>query len=76
MTDEMEKVKPFLRCVDYWAEEIPPEKLAAYKQLIADGLIKKHHVVYNERSGSTVIEYYSTIPHEWILDELKRAVTP
>ena len=69
----MTKVKPFIKCVDFWPEHIPPEKLRAYKLLIQAGLIMKHHVVYNRRAGTTTVEYYSTIPHEWILEELKKA---
>ena len=65
-------VKPFIRCIDFWPAHIPPEKLAAYKQLIDEGQIRKHHVIVNQRTGSTTVEYYSTIPHEWILEELKR----
>ena len=38
----MTQVKPFIPCVDYWPEHIPPEKLAVYKQLIEEGQIRKH----------------------------------
>lgn len=68
----MTKVKPFIQCIDYWPIEIPEAKLAAYKQLIAEGQILKHHVIYNRTTGSTTIEYYSTIPHEWIREELSK----
>lgn len=68
----MTKVKPFIQCIDYWPIEIPESKLAAYKQLIAEGQILKHHVIYNRTTGSTTIEYYSTIPHEWIREELSK----
>ena len=68
----MTQVKPFIKCIDYWPEMIPPEKLAAYKQLIAEGQIRKHHVLYARGSGRTVVEYYAIAPHEWILEELKR----
>ena len=68
----MTEVKPFIKCVDFWPVQIPPEKLAAYKQLIDEGQIRKHHVLYNRRTGSTTVEYYAIAPHEWILDELKR----
>ena len=67
----MEKVEPFIKCVDYWPCEIQDNKLAAYKKLIAEGLIRKQSVIYNRQTGSTTIEYYSTVPHEWILEELK-----
>ena len=68
----MTEVKPFVKCVDYWSERIPPEKLKAYKQLIADGQIRKHHVIVNQMTGSTTVEYYATVPHEWILETLKK----
>ena len=68
----MTQIKPFIKCIDFWPVQIPPEKLAAYKQLIADGQILKHHVIVNQCTGSTTVEYYSTIPHEWIREELKR----
>ena len=71
----MSEIKPFIKCVDYWPGRIPPEKLEAYRQMIQEGQIRKQHVIYNRRVGSTIIEYYSTIPHEWILEEMKRRCT-
>ena len=68
----MKTVKPFIKCVDFWPAEIPPNKLAAYKALIDEGQILKHHVLYNQRTGSTTVEYYATIPHEWIREELAK----
>lgn len=70
----MTTVSPFIKCVDYWPEHIPPEKLAAYKQLIEEGQIRKHHVIYNRTAGSTTVEYYAIAPHEWILEELRRRI--
>jgi hypothetical protein len=29
-------------------------------------------VIYNRRTGATTVEYFSTIPHEWIREELKK----
>ena len=69
---EMTKIKPFIKCIDFWPEQIPPEKLAAYKQLIDEGQILKHHVIFNGRTGSTSVEYYAIAPHEWILEELRK----
>ena len=66
----MTKIKPFIKCIDYWTEWIPEEKLAAYKQLIEEGQIRKHHVIYNRRTGSTLVEYFAIAPHAWILEEL------
>jgi hypothetical protein len=71
----MSEIKPFIKCIDYWHGRIPPEKLEAYRQMIQEGQIRKHHVIYDRRVGSTIIEYYSTIPHEWILEEMKRRCT-
>jgi hypothetical protein len=71
----MTQIKPFIKCIDYWPAQIPPEKLAIYQQLIEEGQIRNHHVIYNRKVGSTTIEYYSTIPHEWILEEMKRRCT-
>lgn len=68
----MTEVKPFIKCVDFWPVQIPPEKLAAYKSLIDEGQIRKHYVVHNRRTGSTTVEYYAIVPHEWILEELRR----
>ena len=59
-------------CKDIWKRHIQPEKLDAYKQLIDEGQIQKHHVIYNRNRGSTTVEYYSIAPHEWILEELRR----
>ena len=69
---DMTQVKPFVKCVDYWPKHIPPEKLDAYKQLIEEGQIRKHHVIYDKQAGSTTVEYYAIAPHEWIMDELRR----
>ena len=68
----MTEVKPFIKCVDYWPGEVPEAKLAAYQGMIETGQIQKHHVVCNRKTGATMIEYYSTAPHEWILQELRK----
>jgi hypothetical protein len=68
----MTQVKPFIKCVDCWPGEIQDEKLAAYKQLIDESQIMNHHVIYSQKTGTTVVEYYSIAPHEWIREELKR----
>ena len=66
----MTEIKPFIKCVDFWHGQIPPDKLAVYKQLIEEGQIRKHHVIYNRRTGSTTVEYYAIAPHEWILQQM------
>jgi len=66
------QIKPFIKCVDYWPAQIPEEKLEAYRQLIEEQQIQKHHVIYDRETGSTTVEYYAIAPHEWILEELRR----
>ena len=68
----MTQVKPFIKCIDYWPAQIPEEKLEAYRQLIEEQQIRKHHVIYDRETGSTTVEYYAIAPHEWILEELRR----
>lgn len=48
-----------MRCCDTWKRKIPDDKLAAYKQMIDDGKIRNHHVVYNRQTGATTVEYDS-----------------
>ena len=71
----MEKIKPLIRCVDFWPGQIPPEKLKIYKQLITENQITKPHVIYSQRTGSTSVEYLAIAPHEWILSEMKRRIS-
>ena len=70
----MTDVKPFIKCVDFWPSGIPPEKLAAYKQMIDEGQIIKHHVLVNKRTHATTVEYFANMPHEWVREELARRV--
>ena len=66
----MTEVKPFIKCIDFWPDGIPERKQQIYKDMIAEGQIRNHHVIVNQRTGSTTVEYYSTIPHEWIRQEM------
>ena len=68
----MTEVKPFIRCVDYWPGGIPKEKLAVYKDMIAEGQIRKHHVIVNMRTRAAAVEYYAIAPHEWIREEMRK----
>ena len=60
---------------DTWKRHIPNEKLSAYKQLIDDGKIHVNQVVYERSTGITTVEYDSEMPHEWVIEELKRRCT-
>lgn len=66
----MTEVKPFIKCIDFWPDGIPDRKMQIYKDMIAEGQIRNHHVIVNQRTGSTTVEYYSNIPHEWIRQEM------
>ena len=68
----MTEIKPFIKCVDFWPSGIPPEKLAAYKQMIDEGQIIKHHVLVNKRTHATTVEYFANMPHEWVREELAK----
>ena len=68
----MSNVEPFIKCVDFWPEHIPDEKLKIYNQMIAEEQITKPHVTYDRRTGVTIVEYLAIAPHEWILEEMKR----
>ena len=68
----MTKVKPLVKCVDFWPAKIPDGKLKIYGQMIAEEQIMKPHVTYDRRTGVTIVEYLAIAPHEWILEEMKR----
>lgn len=69
----MTTAKPHIRCVDYWPVHIPDICLAAYKDMIESKQISNHHVIFNQQLGSSIVEYDSTIPHVWMIDELRQA---
>lgn len=61
-----------MRLKDTWTKHVPPEKLAAYKQLITEGIISNPHVVFARQEGVTLIEYDSDLSHEIVISELKK----
>ena len=67
----MTEVKPFVKCVDFWPGQIQENRLKVYKEMISEGQIMKHHVIFNQQTGSTTVEYSSIAPHEWILEQMK-----
>ena len=68
----MTQVKPFIKCIDFWPDGIPDRKLQIYRDMIAEGQIRKHNVIVNKRTHATTVEYYAIAPHEWILQEMAR----
>lgn len=68
----MTEAKPEIRCVDYWPEGIPRNKLLAYKLMIDAGQITKPHATGSRSTGAVAVQYLSTIPHEWMRQELAK----
>ena len=68
----MTQIKPFIKCVDFWPDGIPERKLQIYKDMIAEGQIRNHHVIVNQKTNATTVEYYAIVPHEWICQEMAR----
>jgi len=68
----MTEVSPDIHCVDFWPGGIPPEKLTAYKRMIDAGQIVRNTAVVNRSTGAVLVEYLSTVPHDWIRQEMGR----
>ena len=68
----MTEIKPFIRCIDFWLDGIPDRKLQIYKDMIAEGQIRNHHVIVNQKTNATTVEYYAIAPHEWIRQEMAK----
>ena len=68
----MTEIKPFIKCIDFWPDGIPKQKLQIYKDMIAEGQIRKHNVIVNKRTHATTVEYYAIAPHEWIRQEMSK----
>ena len=68
----MSEIKPFIKCIDFWPDGIPERKMQIYKDMIAEGQIRNHHVIVNRRTNATTVEYYAIAPHEWIRQEMAK----
>lgn len=68
----MTTVPPEIPCTDYWPHGIPKTKLAAYQAMLTAGQITKPHVIVNKSTGSMIVSYASTVPQEWIRQEMGR----
>lgn len=63
-----------MRYKDTWKRHIPPEKLAAYKQLLEEAVINSPHVVYSKSTKVTIVEYDSELSHNEVLGEMKARI--
>ena len=68
----MTVVEPDIRCFDFWPRGIEKPKLRAYEIMIRAGQITKPRVVINKSTGAVAVSYESTVPHEWIREEMGR----
>lgn len=67
------KREPTIVCCDLWQRgTLTQVKMAAYKRLIDDGMIRIRRVVHYKATGITVVDYWSQLPHAWTLQHLKR----
>ena len=65
-------IAPFIRCVDYWPNGIPDNKLKAYKALIDEKQITKPRVIVNRETHATSVMYLAIMPQEWVREELRK----
>lgn len=69
-------VRPMLPYADVWRrEKLDSARMNAYRTMEAEGQLKLGKITYNRSEGLVVIEYRTTIPHEWVLQELKKLVS-
>lgn len=69
---EVNEGVPSIVCCDLWPRDtLTPVKMAAYRKLITDGLIRIRRVVYHKGSGYITIDYRSQLPHQWTLNRLR-----
>lgn len=66
----MIQVSPEIPCVDYWPRGIPDTKLPAYRAMIDAGAITKPRCVVQKNTGSCIVSYLSTIPQDWLRQEM------
>ncbi len=71
-TELMQVLPPAcIPCCDLWRfGDLTPNKMQAYKRLEAMGRLRIAHVTLYRQSGHTVVEYWSSLPHAWMLEEL------
>lgn len=61
-----------IECVDIW----PPETLGraemlAYKEAESASRIKVQKIRFHQMSGRATVRYLATIPHDWMIGELR-----
>ena len=76
MSEGYTRAQPGLYCSDAWhpIESFTPIKQRAYKIMEERGEIQIIKVTGSRSKDRIVIEYYSTIPKDWIHSALKKIV--
>ena len=70
-------ISPSMPFADVWKREhLDKVRMDAYHQLEAENQIWLDKITFDKTTGIVVVEYRATVPHEWILDELKKRVAP
>lgn len=68
-------VKPFIFYADVWKRNmLNHSKMQAYKQMELEEQIQVIKITFSRTAQLVVIEYKTTMPHEWVLEELKKRV--
>lgn len=70
-----EPIKPFMFFADVWKrEDLNEVRMKAYKHMEAAGQLQIVSIIYSKANGKVVVEYRSSMPHEWLLDDLRNWV--
>lgn len=77
MVDEIQVLPDCtIPCCDLWQPgQLSKHKMDAYKALRDTGDIRIKRVTYYKGTGYVIVEYWSTLPHEWTLDALRAKAT-
>jgi len=68
-------IKPFMFYADVWKRSaFDQPRMQAYKQLESENQIQIMKVTFSKATQMVVIEYKANMPHEWVIDELKKRV--
>lgn len=74
-TSDWTVVRPDQHYADVWNREaLDKVRMDAYKEMESENQIWIDKITYDKGTGKVVVEYRSTVPHEWILDELRKRV--
>ena len=74
-TSGWDVVRPFQHYADVWKrEDLDSLHMGAYKEMEAANQLWIDHITFDKTTNLVVVEYRSTVPHEWILEEMKKLI--